>query len=97
MALALENRATEIKAQADIPGGAASGIDVGLDEDDVMLTGFLAEEGILGGGCNGGDTSEEEESEELQELLDVLEGVEILADDSQQRCVYSCWHLLKSH
>ena len=70
-------------------GGAASGMAVGLDEDDVMLAGLLVEEGILGGGHNEEDASELEENEELQELLDILNGVEILADDSQQRGVYS--------
>ena len=83
-----------MKVQADIPGGGASGINVGLDEDDVMLAGFLAEEGILGGGCNEEDASEAEENEELQELLDILDGVEILADDNQQRGVYFCLRLI---
>lgn len=73
----------EAEAQADVPGGNASGIAVELDEDDAMLHDFLAGEGIMQG--TGADEEGEESGEEMQELLDVADGFEILAGTYQQR------------
>ena len=75
MAASLESRMKELEAQAN-----ASGMAVELDEGDAMLAEFLSAEGLHD------DTgSEGDEDEEMQELVDVMNGVEILACDSQHR------------
>ena len=81
----------DVKAQADAPGGNASGNTVKLSNDDEMLQEYLMEEGILGAEDFNKGFELEGAAEELEDLLDVADGFEILAESSHQRWVLNIY------